>query len=67
MAGAGPARDLERNMRALLASAFARLELVSREEYDVQVELLCRMREKLAALEARVAELESRRGGSAQG
>jgi hypothetical protein len=67
MAGAAPARDLERNMRALLASAFARLELVSREEYDVQVELLSRMREKLTALEARVAELESRRGGSAQG
>jgi BMFP domain-containing protein YqiC len=40
---------------------------VSREEYDVQVELLSRMRERLAALEARVSELESRRGGSAQG
>jgi BMFP domain-containing protein YqiC len=62
MAGAHPARDLERNMRALLASAFARLDLVSREEYDVQAELLARTRERLAALEARVAQIESRRG-----
>lgn len=62
MAAANPARDLEKNFRALLASAFARLELVSREEYDVQVEGLARAREKLAALEARVAELESRAG-----
>jgi ubiquinone biosynthesis accessory factor UbiK len=59
MAAANPAKDLERNFRGLLSSAFARLELVTREEYDVQVEVLARAREKLAALEARVAELES--------
>jgi BMFP domain-containing protein YqiC len=60
IAAANPAKDLEKNFRGLLASAFTRLELVSREEYDVQVQVLGRAREKLAALEARVAELEAR-------
>ena len=63
-AAANPARDLEKNFRALLASAFTRLELVSREEYDVQVLVLARAREKLTALEARVAELEARLASS---
>jgi BMFP domain-containing protein YqiC len=62
LAAANPAKDLEKNFRGLLSSAFARLDLVSREEYDVQVQVLARAREKLAALEARVAELESRTG-----
>lgn len=61
LAANNPAKDLERNMRALLAATFARLDLVTREEYDVQVQVLARAREKLAALEARVAELEARR------
>ncbi len=60
MAAANPAKDLEKNFRGLLSSAFTRLELVSREEYDVQTQVLARAREKLAALEARVAELEAR-------
>ena len=60
LAAANPAKDLEKNFRGMLASAFTRLELVSREEYDVQVQVLGRAREKLAALEARVAELEAR-------
>ena len=63
MAAANPARDLEKNFRGVLASALARLELVTREEYDVQVQVLARAREKLAALEARVAELEARNPG----
>jgi ubiquinone biosynthesis accessory factor UbiK len=62
LAASNPAKDLEKNVRALLSSAFTRLELVSREEYDVQVEVLARAYEQLAALEARVAELESRQG-----
>lgn len=53
-----PAKDLEKNLRALLAGVFARLDLVSREEFDVQSQVLARAREKLAELEARVAELE---------
>ena len=61
MAADNPARDLERNFRGMLSSAFARLDLVSREEYDVQAQVLARAREKLAALEARVAELEARK------
>lgn len=59
-AAANPAKDLEKNFRGLLASAFTRMELVSREEYDIQVQVLARAREKVAALEARVAELEAR-------
>ena len=62
MAARNPAKDLERNARAMLAATFSRLELVSREEYDVQAEVLARAREKLAKLEARVAELEARLG-----
>jgi BMFP domain-containing protein YqiC len=53
-----PAADIERNMRATLASLFARLDLVTREEFDVQSAVLARTREKLATLEARLAELE---------
>lgn len=60
LAAANPAKDLERNFRGMLSSAVSRLELVSREEYDVQSQVLVRAREKLAALEARVAELEAR-------
>ena len=62
MAAANPAKDLEKNFRGLLASAFTRLELVSREEYDVQAQVLARTREKLVALEARVGELEAKKG-----
>jgi len=56
----GPAKDVEKNVKALLASGFSKLDLVSREEFEVQRELLIRTREKLDALEARVAELEQR-------
>lgn len=55
-----PAADLEKNMQALLASVFARLDLVTREEFDVQRQVLLRTREKLERLEAEVAELERR-------
>ena len=56
----GPAADLEKNLRALLQSTFARLDLVTREEFDVQREVLARTRAKLEALEAKLAELEKR-------
>ncbi|HEX4986957.1 MAG TPA: accessory factor UbiK family protein [Burkholderiales bacterium] len=55
---ASPARDVEKNLRALLSGAFSRLDLVTREEFDVQQEVLARTREKLAGMEARMAELE---------
>lgn len=57
---ASPAKDVEKNLRALLSSAFSRLDLVTREEFDVQQEVLGRTREKLRQMEARVAELEAR-------
>jgi len=53
-----PARDLEKNLRALLTGVFSRLELVTREEFDVQREVLARTRAKLEKLEAQVAEFE---------
>lgn len=59
-----PAADLEKNLRALMTSFFARLDLVTREEFDVQRQVLLRTREKLAKLEAEVAELERKVGGS---
>ena len=56
---AGPARDLERNLRALFSASLSRLDLVTREEYDVQAKVLARAQEKLAGLEARIAALEA--------
>lgn len=58
-----PLRDAEKNIKAMVAGALGRLDLVTREEFDVQAALLLRTRERLEALEARVAELESRAGG----
>ena len=55
-----PAADLEKNLRALLQGFFARLDLVTREEFDVQRQVLLRTREKLARLEAEIAELEAK-------
>lgn len=55
---ASPAKDLEKNVRALMSGAFSRLDLVTREEFDVQQEVLKRTREKLGQMEAKVAELE---------
>ena len=55
---ASPAKDVEKNLRALLSSAFSRLDLVTREEFDIQQDVLKRTREKLDQMEARVAELE---------
>ncbi len=55
---ASPAKDIEKNLRALLSSAFTRLDLVTREEFDVQQEVLGRTREKLEQMEVRVAEME---------
>lgn len=51
-------RDLEQNFKGVLQSQLAQLDLVTREEFDVQATVLRRTREKLAALEARLAELE---------
>jgi ubiquinone biosynthesis accessory factor UbiK len=55
-----PARDVDKNVRALLNGALGRLDLVTREEFNVQAEVLLRTREKLEAMALRVAELEAR-------
>ena len=60
-ASSSPARDIDKNVRALLTQGFAKLDLVTREEFDVQAQVLARTREKLVALEVRVAELEAQR------
>lgn len=54
-----PAKDIEKNARALLAQGFTKLDLVTREEFDVHAQLLSRTLERLAELEARVAALEA--------
>ena len=60
-----PAKDIEKNMRALLTAFLNRLDLVTREEFDVQRQVLLRTREKLERLEAQVATLEQRSQASA--
>jgi hypothetical protein len=54
-----PLGDAEKNIHALLKGVFTKMELVSREEFDVQAEVLRNTREKLNQLEAKLAELES--------
>lgn len=58
-----PAKDIERNARALLTSLLGRMDLVTREEFDVQREVLARAREQLTRLETRIAELEAAQPG----
>ena len=54
-----PLADVEKNINALIQGAFTKMELISREEFDVQAEVLLNTREKLANLEEKLAELES--------
>ncbi len=55
-----PAQDVEKNLKELLAAGFAKLDLVLREDFEVQQKLLERAQAKLAELEARITELEAR-------
>ena len=57
-----PAKDVEKNIRAMMASAFTKLDLVTREEFEIQQDLLVKSREKLTELENRIAELERKSG-----
>ena len=57
---ASPAQDLEKNLHALLVALLDRFDVVAREDFEVQKKLLARAQEKLAVLEARIAELETR-------
>ena len=55
-----PAQDVEKNLKAMLGAFFTRLDLVTREEFDIQRAVLLRTREKLERLEAKLAEIEQR-------
>lgn len=57
---ASPAKDIEKNVKAMLSSGLARLDLVPRSEFDIQAQVLLKTREKLETLEARLAEIEKR-------
>ena len=58
-----PAKDIEKNVKAMMSQGFAKLDLVTREEFDIQAQVLAKTRAKLEALEARVAELETKHRG----
>ena len=61
-----PAKDIEKNVKAMMSQGFAKLDLVTREEFDIQAQVLAKTRSKLEALEVRVLELETQlRGDSA--
>ena len=57
---ASPAKDIEKNVKAMLQSGLTRLDLVTRQEFEIQAEVLRKTREKVERLEARVGELEAR-------
>lgn len=54
-----PAKDLEKNMKALLTQGFSKMDLVTREEFDIRAQVLATTRARLEELEARVAALET--------
>ena len=56
-----PAKDIEKNVKAMMTQGFSKLDLVTREEFDVQAQVLAKTRAKLEALEAQVAALEAAR------
>ncbi|WP_153146959.1 accessory factor UbiK family protein [Dechloromonas sp. H13] len=58
-----PAKDFEKNAKAVVSGLLAKLDLVTREEFDIQAQVLARTREKLKELEARVEALEKARAG----
>jgi BMFP domain-containing protein YqiC len=59
-----PAADLQKNLKALVTQQFARLDLITREEFDVQARVLARTRAKLEDMERRLAALEAPRDGA---
>ena len=58
-----PAKDIEKNVKSMMTQGFSKLDLVTREEFDVQNQVLAKTRAKLEALEQRVAELEQQLAG----
>lgn len=54
-----PAKDIEKNVKAMMSQGFSKLDLVTREEFDIQAQVLAHTRAKLEALEAQVTALEA--------
>lgn len=61
---ASPTADMEKNARAVLSAFFGKLDLVSRQDFEIQAELLARARAKLQDLEQRLTALEARSGSN---
>ncbi len=59
-----PAKDIEKNVKAMMTQGFSKLDLVTREEFDIQNQVLAKTRAKLEALEQKVAALEERLAAS---
>ena len=55
-----PAKDLEKNVKGLMSQGFQKMDLITRQEFDIQVQVLAKTREKLEALEAKLALLEEK-------
>lgn len=55
---ASPAKDIEKNIRAMLGSLFSNLNLVNQEQFDIQTEILARTQERLKTIESRLEALE---------
>jgi BMFP domain-containing protein YqiC len=56
-----PAQEIEKNVRAMMNQGFQKMDLVTRDEFELQAKVLSKTREKLEALELKVAEMEKRR------
>jgi BMFP domain-containing protein YqiC len=55
-----PAKDIEKNVKAMMTQGFAKLDLVTREEFDIQAQMLAKTRAKLDLVESRLADLEAK-------
>jgi BMFP domain-containing protein YqiC len=59
-------KDFEKNVQSILSSAFAKMDIVTREEFDAQTKVLARTRQKISSLESQVADLEKKLQHNAQ-
>nr|WP_155472330.1 accessory factor UbiK family protein [Pseudoduganella buxea] len=55
-----PAKDIEKNVKSMMTQGFSKLDLVTREEFDIQAQVLAKTRSRLELLETRLAELEAK-------
>ena len=62
-----PVKDIEKNVKSMMTQGFSKLDLVTREEFDIQAQVLAKTRAKLDALELRMMALEARLGAQETG